>query len=280
MLVWLNGEIVEQDLARIDPFDRGFTLGDGVFETMLSIDGFVRSFDKHFARIEQAARTLLIPFQWKPVEISHAVKSLIGACVARGDINDDRLAVRMTLTRGAGPRGLALETKALPTLLITAAPAPKPPERLRLHLSSIRRNEFSPLSRIKALNYGDNLLARHEARENDADEALMLNSSGMVACAAAGNIWTLEGDHVRTPSLDQGVLPGILRHDLFDILPKFNMSVGEGPLSLEAFLGAEEIFVSNSLIGICPVVRVDDRRFSCERMSALRPIIEDAMMFL
>jgi branched-subunit amino acid aminotransferase/4-amino-4-deoxychorismate lyase len=127
-------------------------------------------------------------------------------------------AVRLTLTAGSGGRGLDRPDQIIPRLVATAAPSPRVETPATLIIAKTRRNEGSPASRLKTLSYVDGVLARAEARAVGADEAVMLNNRGEVACAAAANLFWIEGERVFTPALECGVLAGIARARLLSVV--------------------------------------------------------------
>ncbi|MEI9983232.1 MAG: aminotransferase class IV [Aliidongia sp.] len=146
MSLWLNGKLMPGDLARLDPRDRGFTLGDGLFETIRQEDRWLAYLDRHLARLRHGADFLGIPLIWTDAEIETGLDALIEA---------ERLnnaAFRITLSRGPGERGILPPAVPTPTLMITAGPLPSPAPPARLVVATItRRNEASPLSRLKTL---------------------------------------------------------------------------------------------------------------------------------
>jgi branched-chain amino acid aminotransferase len=207
MTVWLDGVLCDPEVARIDPSDRGFLLGDGVFETIRAEAGAARHLPLHLARLRAGAAVLGIPLAWADGAIADAVASVLAASKLA------EAAVRITLTGGPGPRGVLPAPDPRPTVLVAAAPLPPklPPARLVIARSTCR-NEASPLARIKSLNYGDSILARREAAARGADDAILLNTRGAVAEATAANLFVLfdEGP-AATPPVADGALPGILR---------------------------------------------------------------------
>ena len=175
--VWLNGDLVAADAARIDPRDRGFLLGDGVFETFAAADGYVYRLAEHLARLHTGAALLGIPVPVDDDDVGRAVQAVLEANgLARG-----RAALRLTLSHGVGPRGLLAPADPHPTLLLTATAASAPPEAMTATTASVRRNEHSPTASIKHMSYLDNIIARNEAARSGADEALMLNTAGNIA---------------------------------------------------------------------------------------------------
>jgi len=254
MKVWLNGALVDEARARIDPADRGFLLGDGLFETFLAIGGRVLYGEAHLTRLRQGAVTLGIPLDYDDA-------ALLEACMALLHTNGmtARAALRLTLTRGPGARGLAPPENVRPTVLLTGSQAPPPRRSLNMITSAAWRHELSPLSRFKTLNYLDNILARREAEARGADEAVMLNTRGYAAGASAANLWVVEGGALITPPVSDGALPGIMRACVFEVAGGLNIEAQEARLTPKRLAAADEIFLTNSLIGACPVHQFDGR---------------------
>ena len=236
----------------IDPTDRGFTLGDGLFETALAVDGEIRFLADHAARLAAGCAVLGLP--------APRLEQLTEAIPALGP---GRQAVRMRWSAGVGGRGLDRLDVVAPTLSVMVAPAPVlPPARL-VTAQSVRRNEHSPASRLKTLAYLDNVLARREALAGGGDEAVMLNTAGHLACAAAGNLFWIEGGRLFTPALACGVLAGLTRARLMASTPIIETTAGR-----EALDRAEAVFVTNSLMGIRPAASVDGRALEAHPLLA------------
>jgi branched-chain amino acid aminotransferase/4-amino-4-deoxychorismate lyase len=179
--------------------------------------------------------------------------------LALAGLDEARAAVRVTWTAGSGGRGLDRPARPAPRLSVTAAAAAKPVGPARLALSSVRRNDQSPASRLKTLAYLDNVLARAEARDRGADEAVMLNTAGEVACAAAANLFWLAGDRLFTPALACGVLAGVTRATVIAAAPALGLSVAEVRAGPEALSQADAVFLTNSLIGVRSVSDFEGR---------------------
>ncbi|UEM03144.1 aminotransferase class IV [Skermanella rosea] len=248
MKIWLNGALTEADVARIDPADRGFTLGDGLFETIRVAAGRPCHLDRHLARLADGAAVLGIPLPMETPEIAAGIASLLA------ETEWAEAAVRLTLTRGPAPRGLPPPDTPRPTLLATAAPASPPPAPARAVIArSTCRNELSPLSRLKSLNYLDGILARREAVDRRADDALLLNTRGRLAEATVGNVFAVIDGVLMTPPATEGALPGIARGLAIE-----RLAVVERPVTVEELLHATEIAVTNSL-GVRPVATLEGR---------------------
>lgn len=245
MAVWLNGTIVEEGAAAISPGDRGFTLGDGLFETMAVRNGRILRLDAHRARLEAGARVLELPLP--PLDLE-----AVAAAVLRANGLSDA-ALRLTVTRGSGPRGVLPPARPSPTVLLAAAPFPAPvPPAACVTATVTRRNEHSPLSRIKCLNYLDNILARQEAQRRGADDAILLNTAGRVAEATAATLFVVCGGRLLTPPVSDGALPGVLRAAVLE------RDGEEAPLTPAALAACEEAFLTSSL-GLRPVAAIDGR---------------------
>ena len=255
-MIFLNGQLVPGTDPSIHAADRGFLLGDGLFETLPSRDGRPNRLEEHLARLRAGAAVLSIPVPLATESIVQSVTDTLGANgLAEGDA-----VLRITLTRGTGPRGLLPPADPEPTLLITAArTAPVAPGPLTAIVATGRRNEQSPLSQVKSLNYLDNVLARLEAAKLGADEALMMNTAGRLASASSANLFLLRNRTLLTPPPSEGVLPGITRAAVLALAETLGLTAVETPLQRDDLARADEVFLTNSLMGVRPLVKVADR---------------------
>ena len=243
-VVWFNGHIVGETFS-LDAHDRGFLLGDGVIETVAVINRTPLWLDEHVQRMAHAAMELGIVFN------AEGTFSGLTEVLKKSDAQCEVL--RITLSRGNAARGLAGDGTS-PSLLITLDEfaAKNLFQPCRLKVSQVRRNEFAPSSRLKTLSYIDGIAAAREVA-GEADDALMLNTSGHVASTTVANIFALHGDELVTPSLDQGILPGITRRVLLDHAKKLGLRPVERAVPLEDLVRADAVFLCNSLRFIRPV---------------------------
>lgn len=254
---WLNGRLVAD--ATLSASDRGFLLGDGVFETMRTAGSKVLWLSDHLARLRDGAALLGIPVAPSDEEISAGLTDLVAAS------GFDHGALRLTLSRGPSPaRGLPPPAEPTPTLLATVAKlVPSIPSVSLIVAGSTRRNQASPLSRLKSLNYGDNLIARREAIARGADDAILLNTTGHVASATVACLFMrLDGRWV-TPPIADGVLPGLARKRLIPMLDAVEASVHE--LSLP---NVEFMVLANSL-GLSVALSLEKRGLVVENLESL-----------
>ena len=264
--VWLDGQLIEAEAAQIDPADRGLLLADGLFET-IRVDASGPCFlDRHLARLRASAGRLRLPVPLDDAAIRTAMLDLLAAFPGGAG------SLRLTLTRGPGPRGLKLPESPTPTLLIRAFPPAPPPPPARLVLSTIRRNEYSPTAGMKTLAYLDQVLAMADAAAAGFDDALFLNTAGDVACTTMANLFAVIAGRPVTPDLAAGILPGITRARVL-ALP---LGAAERPLTLADLLAAEELFVTNALLGARPIVGLGDRTLAIGPVTrAVQAMLDD-----
>ncbi|MGU3493829.1 aminotransferase class IV [Xanthobacteraceae bacterium A53D] len=247
MTIWLNGALIDAATARIAPGDRGFTLGDGLFETLSVRHGRPERLEAHLARLSAGAEVIGLPLP------SLDLAAIASALVEASGLADGVL--RLTVTRGEGPRGVLPPAQPNPTLLVTLAPRAAPAGPARLCVAGItRRNEHSPLARIKSLNYLDNILARQEAQARGCDDALLLNTQGRVAESTIANVFAVLDGRLVTPPLAEGALPGVMRAEIL------NLGAVEAPLAVNDLLAADEVFLSSSL-GLRSVTSLETRSY-------------------
>lgn len=247
MMLWLNGALLATGEARIDPGDRGFALGDGVFETIRAGEGVPLHLARHLARLRAGLALLDIPLALSDAELADAMARVLAA---NGLAN---AALRLTVSRGVAARGVLPTGPVSPTILITAGPPPPvlPPARMII-AEGTRRNKSSPLSRIKSLNYLDSILARQEAARRGADDALLLNAQGFIVEATAANLFLWRDGALVTPPVRDGALPGIARGLILE-----RAGAEERSLRPEDSARAEAAVLSNSL-GLRPVAAIGD----------------------
>jgi aminodeoxychorismate lyase len=237
--------------------DRGLLLGDGLFETVLARAGELVALEAHLERMAAGCAVLGLA----PPDPAAAEALMRRALVAAG-LEASRAAVRLTLTAGSGGRGLDRPAAPAPRLFATAAASQPPATPARMITSAVRRNADSPASRLKTLAYLDNVLARREATQAGAEEALMLNSRGEVAGAAAANIFWIQGEALFTPALECGVLAGIARAQVMAEAEALGVQTIRVRARPQELARAQAVFLTNSLIGVRAVSALDGVDFS------------------
>lgn len=252
--VWLNGALLPEHEARISPFDRGFLLGDGVFETMRVYSGTPYRMDEHLARLKRSCDAARLPFP-------QAARDAVMATLRANGLVD--AAVRVTVTRGPGGRGASPKGAGPATVLVTATPVePRPEVWTRgLKLVTSRRPRPQGLdASVKTTNYLVNVLAKAEAEDAGADDALFVDAEGFVVEATQANLFAVLGDALVTPPLSSGCLPGVTRADLVALAPQAGLRPEERALAREELFEADEVLLSASVLEVAPVVALDGVR--------------------
>lgn len=248
---WLNGRLLAAGEAWIDPADRGFTLGDGLFETIRVKGGAAVWLDRHLARLAEGRSVLGIPARFDDAALAEACAAVIAAEGIEAG------ALRLTVSRGVGPRGVLPPAAPAPTVLIAghAGLPPQSPVALVVARGTCR-NHASPLSRVKSLNYLDAVLARREAAERGADDAVMLNAAGRVAETTIANLFArIDGGWI-TPPVAEGALPGIMRAEILT-----RLDAAERPLSIADLQRVTALLLTNAL-SIRAVARLEGATLS------------------
>ena len=251
---WLNGEKLQETCAAFDLRDRGLLLGDGVFDTSLVLNGEVVFKARHLDRLFSSCKFL----GFEPDR--SAVASTLD--LAATDVGTG--ALRVTVTRGPGPRGLLPQSCTKPTVLISASPG-SPVALWRpasVQISSVLRNETSVSSRHKCLAYLDTIHALRVAAKNGFDDAMFLNTERYVTCCSTSNLFVFLGKTLATPPVEDGVLPGVTRAMLLELAAQAGLSVIETSLDIDHVMSADAVFMSNSLRLISPVVSLESARLS------------------
>jgi branched-chain amino acid aminotransferase len=260
--VWVDGRMLPADVPHLSAFDRGFQLGDGVFETLRARAGHPTELPEHVARLQRSAEGLAIPLPDGLEEtLARGIADLVAAEALDGPGGD--ASIRITVSRGPiVERGLLPhDVKVAPTIVIQAwpvlpAPAGHLEHGLHLAVSTIRRDPENPLSALKTTSRADYVHARLEARRAGADDALFLTVDGFLSEATTANVFLVRGDELATPALGCAILPGTTRSWILGWASRVGLQASEGWLSIADLATADEAFLSSSVAGILPVTRL------------------------
>lgn len=245
-------------------FDRGFLYGDSVFETLRTYGGKAFALEEHLERLARSARLVHIEL---PVGLDRLREEVEGALdeVARsagGEVRESY--VRLMLTRGIGALGLDPGLAVAPLRVMIVAPlVPPPPEAYEKGVAVIsyatqRPGDATPAAGAKIGNYLVAVLAMEKAREHGASEALIVDGAGYVVEGATSNVFAVSAGILHTPSERSGILAGITRRTILEVLKELGIEVRFGPLELANLAaGFDEVFVSSSIREIVPVVCID-----------------------
>lgn len=259
-VVYMNGEFVPRSEAKVSVYDHGLLYGDGVFEGIRAYNGRVFKLERHVERLFQSAKSIALTIPHSPSELRDII---LEAC-RRNRIVDGY--VRPLVTRGVGDLGLdPRKCKEGATVVVIAVPLLQlyPPEvyerGLKVVTSSWRR--ISPQTvppSIKSMNYLNNILARIEANQADADEALLLDLQGYVSEATADNFLIVANHAVWAPPTETN-LPGVTRETALNLCDELDIRWEEKLFSMYNVYAAREAFITGTAAEIAPVVQVDGR---------------------
>ena len=255
MVVFLNGKFLPEADAFVPLNDRGFLLGDGLFETVRIAHGRGFRLAQHLDRLCRGAEVLKIKMPFTSKEIQKFAADL----VEKNGVSEAVL--RITLTRGPGSRGYSIDPSSQPTLAMTLHQVPShtsdEPLQWSLISSSFRVPASDQLAAFKCTSKILNVLARAEAEAKGADEALLINTNGEVAETASGNLFWVYQDKICTVPTGRGILPGITRAVVLEICQTLGLETNKRVIKPDMLRNAEGIFVTQSAFGIIPVASFD-----------------------
>jgi len=257
MKVWVNGSICDAASACVSVLDHGLLYGDGVFEGLRVREGRVFALDRHMKRLGIGLKALSLN-----ANVTHLREVVLSTARAYAERN---AYLRLIVTRGPGPLGVDPTTCENPTILCIAAsltihPTEKLDVGLDLVTASMRRPAADVLDpRVKSLNYLNNAMAKLEACQRGADEALLLNSQGHVAEASVTNVFVVRDGWLLTPPASDGALEGITREAVIRLARDLDVVAREKTLTRFDLLGADEVFLTGTGAGLVPVRSLDKR---------------------
>lgn len=272
MLVWLNGEFVERDDARVSAFDAGFQHGVGLFETMRAANGRIFRPHAHLQRLLTSSRELHLTERLQLEPMAEALQLVL----QRNEMDDAR--VRLSLTGGdLNMLQQRAESVADPTLLIVPQPPTPYPDEfftngVRTMIAHGRENPLDTMAGHKTLNYWPRIHALQIAGQHQASEALWFTVSNHLSSGSVSNIFLVKNEQLMTPiardeereiageagaALPSTVLPGVTRSAVMDLAQGMRIGVERRMLDIEDLLGADEVFLTNSSWGVLPVIGVE-----------------------
>jgi 4-amino-4-deoxychorismate lyase len=258
MFVYVNGEILPKEKAYISAFDHGFLYGVGLFETFRIYDGHPFLLEDHLQRINEGLEHLLIKKRITKDEVHIALKMLLEAN------NLQNAYIRLNVSAGFGELGLQVEPYMHPNMIIYAKPLPKASIEVlekRAKMLEIKRNTPEGDYRLKSHHFLNNVLAKRELGNSMDVEGIFLNGDGFLAEGVVSNLFWVQNQIVYTPSIDTGILNGITRQFVLELIKKSGLQVVEGRWKSTALENAEEIFITNSIQEIVGVGEWENRKY-------------------
>src|ERR1700737_483477 len=256
-MIFIDGKFYSQANAKISVFDHGLLYGDGIFEGIRFYNGRVFRLEEHLDRLWDSARSICLEVPMSQRAMTEALLETI----RQNDLRDGY--IRLIVTRGVGNLGLNPEQCKKPSvIIITAQIALYSDEMYRKGLTVVtvatRRTNPSALNpAVKSLNYLNNVMARIEANQANADEALMLNDEGNVAECTADNVFIVKRGQIFTPPITAGALRGIAHSVVFEIAAETGIKVTEADITRHDVFIADEAFLTGTAAEIIALVKSD-----------------------
>ncbi len=270
----IDGVITQEPVGRVPVSDRGFLFGDSVYEVIRVHDGTPLFWDEHWSRLSRSAAGLMMALDVD----EHVIARRIHETVTAADHGDSY--VRVVVTRGVGdaPNIDLAYANSPQTWVILVRPlelAAGKPVHLRI-VERVRNDRRALDPAVKSGNYLNNVLALAEARSQGATDCVMLNTDGAVTEASTANLFALRQGAWCTPPLGAGILAGITRRAILDLLAEDGQRVCEHPLTREDLMAADELFLCSTLRDISPVSHLDGRPMnSSSRTASLSPLFTE-----
>ncbi len=256
-IVFLNGKFLPLKEASVSILDRGFTLGDGLFETLRSYGGNVFRLEDHLDRLFESAQKIYLEI---PTSKERLIE-IVNETLKKNQLEEAY--VRITVTRGEGPPGLTLPENPSPTVVVIAKEFTRLPKKYYEHGVKIATfpNSTSQTAtldpQIKSCNYLSQILVKEQAKRQGAFEGIVLENEQIIAEGTLSNIFIVKDWKLKTPALSSFILPGITRQFVLELAATNKMKSEETQLTVEDLYQADEIFIVNTGIEILPVSQAD-----------------------
>ena len=279
--IWMDGKLVPSHEAAINVFDHGLLYGDGVFEGIRIYNGRIFEEKAHIRRLFESAKAIRLTVPMTEAEVSKAMTDAMAANGIKGDGY-----IRLVVTRGVGSLGISIKRTACPTVFVIADTISLyPPETYErgLHCivsSYVRNHPNSSSPRVKSLNYLNNILAKAEAQDAGADEAIMLNVSGRVSECTGDNIFVVRNGEVHTPPASEGILQGITRGVVLELARKRKYPTFESLMLRHDLYTADECFATGTAAEVIPITKIEGRLVGDGKMGPItRQLLDDFVAY-
>lgn len=269
MYLHVNGEVLPADEATVSVQDRGFTYGDGAFETIRAYSGELFEWDAHAERLAQTCETLQLDHGLSKANLRERIDATLDA----NEFEDAY--VKLSISRGVQPGKLTPQPTENPTVVVYVSELPRGGEGSESVWDAPATAEIVETQRVpdaalpasaKTHNYLNGIRAKLELSD-DADTAIMLDGHGNLAEGATSNLFFASDRTLKTPSLDGPILPGITRSVVFELATKLGISVEEGTYGADELRDADEAFLTNSTWELRPIGSVDGKTIETGRVT-------------
>ena len=254
-VVYIDGKWLPKSQATVSVFDHGLLYGDGVFESFRVYGGVIFQFHEHLKRLYVSSKAIRLKVSLSPEEMTNAIVET----VRRNGLRDAY--IRLMVTRGVGDMGVDPRKCNKTTIIIIVENVPpsfgNAKQGISLIISSIRRDTVDATTHeIKSLNYLNSVLAKQEAVDLGADDALMLDKNGFLSESTTTNLFIIKGEEVYTPPTFAGILSGVTRNRTIRLIRDLGYKISEKTITPFDLTTADEAFLTGTLAEVAPIVKV------------------------
>ncbi|MBI5236318.1 MAG: aminotransferase class IV [Deltaproteobacteria bacterium] len=282
-VVYLNGRCVREDKALVSVFDRGFTYGDGLFETMKAQAGSVAFKKEHLARLKKGIRALRINISAIKPLFDDINNGALEALLEKNRLDNACASLRISVTRGVSDQwqGHAPSPSCRPTTVITTKPIDAKAIALcqKQGVAAVYITGYAPLTAgIKSLNFLPNVLGKGEAIRRGAMEGIFIGKDGLISEGTSSNLFIVKDNVLKTPLSGPGAaLPGIMAAKVHQAAARLDIMVKVSRIRASDLESADESFITNSILEVVPLIRIEKKTISNAKRGALTALIQKHM---
>lgn len=274
-MVFLNGRFLPADKAVVSIFDRGFTYGDGLFETMRSYNGMIFALDLHLKRLIDSARLIGIPIGQNKKYLTHHLEKLLEI----NNLTSGNAYIKLIVTRGVDYGRLLPSGSLKPTIAIITKPLDTKVELYQQKgIGAIFLSNKRSLPYIKSLNLLPTVAGLIEAKRMKMQEGIFTDGDKILE-GAVTNIFVSDGKGIKTPPIKDGILPGITRRIVIELAKRLCIKITETSLTKNELLRSKEAFLTNSIMGIAPLLRIENKLIGDGKPGALTKRLQQAYKY-
>ncbi len=263
MYVSLNGKIMEANEAKVSPLSQGFLYGYGLFETIKAINGKLYFFKEHMKRMREGSGVLNFEFVYDEDLVYKNCMELL----EKNELRDG--AVRLSYSKDNNRYILFINTRE------NVYTEESYDNGFELCFAHIKRNPHSSTVYLKSNNYLESILERQRAKAKGFDEAIFFNIYDNLCEGTISNIFFIKDEKIFTPDIKCGILSGIIRNKAIEIIKALNLKVNIGEYKRENIITSDEIFITNSLMDIMPVSRLEEKKLNIENNYITRTLMKE-----
>ena len=271
-MVFLNGRFLPADKAVVSIFDRGFTYGDGLFETMRSYNGMIFALDLHLKRLIDNARLIGIPIGQNKKYLTHHLEKLLEI----NNLTSGNAYIKLIVTRGVDYGRLLPSSSLKPTIAIITKPLDTKVELYQQKgIGAIFLSNKRSIPYIKSLNLLPAIAGLIEVKKSKMQEGIFVDGDKILE-GTITNIFVSDGKSIKTPPIKDGILPGVTRGIVIAMAKRLSIKIAEISLTKNELINSKEAFLTNSIIEIAPLLRIEDKLIGNGKPGALTKRLQQA----